>query len=71
MDSLFANNKDYSSQIGYVIVLIDNNNNCNIIYWSSIKYKRVMRSIIALELYIMSYGFDTTCALKDILNKIT
>jgi hypothetical protein len=70
-DLLFANNKDYSSQIGYVIALADDNNNCNIIYWSSVKCKRVTRSVIASELYAMSHGFDTTCALKDTLDKIT
>jgi hypothetical protein len=70
-DSLFDNNKDYSSQIGYIIVLADDNNNCNIIHWSSVKCKRVIRSVIAPELYTMSHGFDTTCALKNTLNKIT
>jgi hypothetical protein len=70
-DSSFANNKDHSSQIGYVIVLADNDDNCNIIHWSSVKCKRVTRSVIASELYAMSHGFDTTCALKDTLDKIT
>ena len=32
IDSLFANNKDLSSQIDYVIVLANNQNNANIIY---------------------------------------
>ena len=31
-DSLFVNNKDLSSQIEYVIILIDAQNNANIIY---------------------------------------
>ena len=69
-DASFANNKDYSSQVGYVIVLADENDNCNIIHWSSIKCKRVTRSVIASELYAMTHGFDTTCALKDTLDKI-
>jgi hypothetical protein len=70
-DASFANNKDHSSQIGYVIVLADNSNNCNIVHWSSVKCKRVTRSVIASELYAMAHGFDTTCALKDTLDKIT
>jgi hypothetical protein len=69
-DSSFANNKDCSSQIGYVLVLADDNNNCNIIHWSSVKCKRVTRSVIASELYAMVHGFDTTCVLKDTLDKI-
>ena len=40
-DLFFANNSNYSSQIGYVIVLADEENNANIIHWSSTKYKRV------------------------------
>ena len=35
-DSSFANNKDLSSQIGFVITLADANGNANIIHWSSI-----------------------------------
>ena len=70
-DSSFVNNKDQSSQIGYVTVLADDNNNCNIIHWSSVKCKRVTRSVIASELYALVHGFDTTRALKDTLDKIT
>jgi hypothetical protein len=31
-DASFANNKDLSSQIGYVLVLADASNNANIVY---------------------------------------
>jgi len=53
VDASFANNKDYSSQIGFVIVLanedIDEGRGSketfkfdgNIVHWSSIKFKRV------------------------------
>jgi hypothetical protein len=37
----FANNKDLSSQIGYVIVLANATKKANIIHWSSVKCKRV------------------------------
>ncbi|KAI0993903.1 hypothetical protein K3495_g14281, partial [Podosphaera aphanis] len=40
-DSSFANNRDLTSQIGYVIVLADANNNANIIHWQSVKCRRV------------------------------
>jgi hypothetical protein len=32
MDSSFANNKDHSSQIGYIIALADSSNNCNLLH---------------------------------------
>ena len=63
-DALFANNKDYSSQIGYVLVLADRHNNANILHWSSIKCKRVTRSVLASELYGMAHGFDMGVAVK-------
>ena len=53
-DSSFANNKGLSSQIGYVIVLADAQNNANIIHWQSIKCRRVTRSVLASELYALS-----------------
>ena len=63
-DALFANNKDFSSQIGYILVLADITNKVNIVYWSSIKYKRVTRSVLASELYAMAHGFDIGAAIK-------
>jgi hypothetical protein len=63
-DASFANNKDLSSQIGYIIVMADSNNQANIIYWLSIKCKRVTRSVLASELYAMTYGFDIRTAIN-------
>lgn len=59
-----------TSQIGYVIVLADSKNNANIIHWSSIKCKRVTRSVLASELYAMALGFDISAAIKATLSKI-
>ncbi|KHJ30736.1 hypothetical protein EV44_g3716 [Erysiphe necator] len=69
-DSSFANNRDCSSQIGYIIVLIDKYNKANIIHWSSIKCKRVTKSVLASELYGMTHGFDAGGALKSTLEAI-
>jgi hypothetical protein len=69
-DASYANNNDKSSQIGFVIVLADKNDNANIIHWSSIKCKRVTRSVLASELYAMAHGFDTGIVLKTTLEKI-
>ncbi|EED11471.1 hypothetical protein TSTA_007610 [Talaromyces stipitatus ATCC 10500] len=64
-DSSFANNKDFSSQISFVIVLADAVNNANIVHWSSIKCKRVTRSVLASELYAMVHGFDSAASIKS------
>ena len=69
-DASFANNKDLSLQIGYVIVLTDRNHSANIIHWSSIKCKRVTRSVLASELYGLAHGFDIGAAIKSTIQNI-
>jgi len=58
IDAAFANNTDYSSQLGFVTVLMDSSGTANIVHYGSIKSKRVTRSALAAELYGMVYGFD-------------
>jgi hypothetical protein len=70
-DASFANNKDLSSQIGYVVVLADATNQANILHWSSIKCKRVTRSVLASELYAMAHGFDIGAAIKSTIEAIS
>ncbi|POS82418.1 hypothetical protein EPUL_005471, partial [Erysiphe pulchra] len=69
-DASFANNVDFSSQIGYVIILADDNH-CNLLHWSSTKCKRVTRSVLASELYAMIHVFDAACVLKYTVDAIT
>ena len=69
-DGSFANNRDYSSQIGHVIVLADKHNKANVIHWSSTKCRRVTRSVLASELYAMSNGFDIAASLKGTIEGI-
>ncbi|KAI0994548.1 hypothetical protein K3495_g13631 [Podosphaera aphanis] len=63
-DSSFANNADYSSRIGYVIVLVDDSHRANFIHWSSIKYRRMKRNVLAEESYALVNGFDIGSAIK-------
>ena len=69
-DASFANNKDLSSQIGFVLVQVDASNKANIVHWSSVKCKRVTRSVLASELYGMAHGFDIGAAIKSTVDKI-
>jgi hypothetical protein len=50
--------------------MANNNNWANIIHWSLIKCKRVTRSVLALELYAMTYRFNIGIAIKSIVNRI-
>ncbi|KHJ30833.1 hypothetical protein EV44_g3495 [Erysiphe necator] len=69
-DSSFANNKDFSSQIGFVVVLKDKENRANILHWSSTKCKRITRSVLAAELYALVNGFDSATTIKSTLERI-
>ena len=54
----FANKHDLSSQIRFVITLVNSSNKANIIHWLSIKCKRVTKSVLTSKLYSMVYEFD-------------
>jgi hypothetical protein len=73
-DVSFVNNRNHSSQIDYVICLTDEHekitDNVNIIHWSSIKCKRVIRSALASELYAMTHEFDAELIFKGTMNEI-
>ncbi len=57
-DASFANNKDFSSQLLFTILIVDSNGNCSNLNWSSTKCKRVTRSVLAAELYALAHGYD-------------
>ena len=57
-DASFATNADLSSQLGFIVLLVDQEHNCSVITWSSAKCKRVTRSVLAAELYATSNAFD-------------
>lgn len=78
MDGSSANNKDLSSQIGYVAVLGNEEERDgefelrgNINKWSSTKCKRVTRAVLASELYAMTAGIDFAISTSGTLNMIT
>ena len=53
-----------------MIILIDIIGKANIIHWSLTKYKRVTRSVLAVKLYKIAYGFNITVAIKSTINKM-
>ena len=69
-DTSFANNKDLSSQIRFVIILTDQNQTTNIIHWSLIKCKCVTRSVLASKLYTLAHGFNIRAIIKLTIKKI-
>jgi len=79
VDGSFANNSDMSSQLGFIIVIANETSNeefkfriqGNIIHYSSVKSKRVTRSVLASEIYGMVAGVDMAYALSTTLKMVT
>jgi hypothetical protein len=77
IDRLFINNKDFSSQLEYKIIMankITGQNEFiikgNLIYWSFTKNKRITRSILASEIYGMVGGVDIAIIINSIIRMI-
>lgn len=66
-DSAFANADTVYSQIGFVLLLTDDSDNCNIVHYGSSRCKRVTRSVMAAELRVLVYGFDTSFVVRHTL----
>jgi len=78
IDGSFANNKDLSSQLGFVLMLVNESADTNtftirgnVIHYSSTKCKRVTRSVLASEIYSIVNGFNIGIAITTTLRIIT
>lgn len=70
IDVGFATNKDMTSQLGYVMVLMDDKNNANNVHYGSTKSKRITRSVLAAELFAMVQGFDVCSTIRIAINEM-
>ena len=78
INSSFINNKDFSSQIGYLIIFINKTKGINkfvikgnLIYYSSTKSKRVTKSILASKIYRMVGGINIAITINITIKIIT
>ncbi len=82
VDNSFTNNKDFSSQISYLIILVNETKTDstgtneftikgNLIYYSSTKSKRVTRSVLASKIYSIVGGVDMAIAINTTIKMIT
>lgn len=76
MNGFFANNKDQSSQISYIITLKNKYSNTNtneftiegnLLYWSLIKCQRMKQSIWSSKIYSIINGFNLNFIIKQTL----
>lgn len=78
VDGSFANNKDFTSQLGFAVILGNETEIAdgeftlrgNLLHYSSTKSKRVTRSVLASEVYGMVAGVDIAYALGTTLRRI-
>lgn len=69
-DASWANNRDLSSQLGFMVFLVDGSGKCALINWQSKKSRRVTRSTMAAEIFALCNGFDSGFAFKDLVEEI-
>jgi len=70
VDSGYNTNVDGTSQLGMVICLVDQSSTFHFVYWSSWKCQRVTRSMLAVETYAFSHGFDYGISLRMLLKSM-
>ncbi|KAI1007193.1 hypothetical protein K3495_g1026 [Podosphaera aphanis] len=68
--SSYANNKDYTSQLGTIITIRDTIGNVNIVRYNSVKARRVVRSVLNAELQSLLLGFDMGACIKKTYEQI-
>ena len=78
VDGSFVNNKDFSSQISYLIILTNKTKGINkfaikgnLIYYSFTKSKRVTRSILASEIYGIVRSVNMAITINTTIKIIT
>lgn len=68
-DASFGTNDDLTSQLGYLVLLCDKNNQCHVLDYGSKKSRRVVRSIMGGELYAFTDAFDISRTLSIDVSK--
>lgn len=69
-DASFNNNVDNTSQLGYIVLLMDRSGTCCVLQFSSHKSRRITRSSMAGETIALAEGFDHAFIIKHDLQRI-
>lgn len=69
-DASFAGNRDFSSQLGYLIFLSDDSGSVCPVVFKSYKARRVTRSVMGAELIAFSDMFDAAFTLREELRAL-
>jgi len=63
-DAPLHSSNDMSSQLGYTVLLCDAEDECLVLTYSSRKARRIVRSIMAGEVYAFADAFDAAYIIK-------
>lgn len=69
-DASFATNQDLTSQLGFFITLAGSHGNANVLHYTSVKSKRITRSVLAAELFAAVNAFDYASTLRVTINEV-
>lgn len=70
-DASFANARDLKSQLGYLILVVDDDGNCNVLHYGSNRCRRVARSVMAAELFALVLGYDYAYVVRTLMEEMT
>lgn len=63
-DASFANNADLSSQVGFVVKLMDECNKTNVIHYFRFESKQVTIIVFAAYVFTVVHSFDFSSAVR-------
>jgi hypothetical protein len=69
-DASFANAEGYRSQLGFAVLMVDDDNNANLVHYGSQRCTRVARSVMAAELHGLIVGFDNALLVSEMVSEI-
>lgn len=69
-DASFASNGDLTSQLGFIFAMVDKYGRANVIDYSSVKAKRITRSVLAAELFSCVRSFYSSSTTRVCFNEM-
>lgn len=70
-DASFANTKDIKSQLGYLVLMVDDAGRCNVLHYEKNRSKRIARSVMVAELFALVLGFDNADMVRSLIEELT
>lgn len=69
-DESLANSLNMKSQLGFVLLVIDETGRENVIHYGSNRCKRVTRSFMASDLHALVLGYDSSYTIQHLVEEI-